>query len=313
MPYPYHAIPTVATWQSDSSVFWSIRSNDRLMVTIDNLVAAYHDPTLVAVQRETLFFLRSAILYWLKRINAVPRNTAPTGLNATNLPTTVKVSGSGGRTEAVRALHVIVNSELFTLFGVGSELALKTSLQATYGANNQGQAADQHWLMGAGHAAVSVYLTTAGAQRMYKLRFRDGIAWRWNVATNAYAVFDSTDNSESELNDRKVHFVMNKKGAIYAGFDKNAVWFKHSSLVGGEDSLAAGRMRVDNGVVTHVENDSGHYFPIHTHMVNLLNRLRVYAADLSHTSVRRMSDLHVFTAAEVIASPVAWPDGHVGW
>jgi hypothetical protein len=313
MPYPYHAIPTLATWQSDSSVFLSIRSRDRLMGTIDSLVAAYHDPTLVAVQRETLFYLRSAILYWLKRINATPKNTAPTGLNSSNLPATVKVSGAAGRTEAVRALHVIVTSELFTQFRVRSELALKTSLQTTYGATNHGLATDQQWLMGAGHAAMSVYLTTAGAQRMYKLRFRNGVAWRWKFATNNYAIFDSTDNTESETNDRKVHFVMNKKGAIYAGFDRNAIWFKHSSLVGGEDSLAAGRMRVDSGVVTHVENDSGHYHPVHTHMINLLNRLRVYAADVSRTSVRRMSDRQVFTAAQVLASPATWPDGHVGW
>ena len=112
---------------------------------------------------------------------------------------------------------------------------------------------------------MSIFLTDAGAQRQYKLRFRAGIAWRWNPPTTDYQIFDSTDNRESEINDQMVHFVMDEQGRIYSGFDKDAIWFKHSSLVGGADGLAAGRMKVENGVVTAIENDSGHYAPIHKH------------------------------------------------
>jgi hypothetical protein len=313
MPPPYYQIPTLGTWQSDSSVWYASRSSDHALTAIDNLVSAYHNPALGGMQAETLFYLRSAILFWLKRINVVPGNNAPTGLNSTNLPATAKVNGNASRAPALQHLLDVVNSELRTIFNASSDGGLRLQLMQTYGANNQGAVSDQQWLGNQGHAAVSVYLVGAGMQRKYKLRFRSGVAWRWNPVTNAYSVFDSTDNRESEINDQMVHFVMNQKGAIYAGFDKNAVWFKHSSLVGGEDALAAGRMKVQHGSITLIENDSGHYAPIFKHMLNVLHRLQMYGSDLTNTRVRRVSDKAVFTAAYMLASLTSWPDGKGGY
>lgn len=310
MPFPYQSIPTDAVWKSDSSAFFAIRANDRVLLTIDRLVAAYHQPALAGVQQETLFYLRSALLFWLKKVNAVPKNTAPTGLNATNLPTTVRFSGSTSREAAVHALLVIVNGKLRELTGVESDRALTDALMTAYGADNRGVASDQAWL--ARYANVSVFLTDEGIQRKYKLRFRAGIAWRWNPSTNSYGIFDSTDNAESESNDRMVHFVMDRRGRIYAGFDKDAIWFKHSSLVGGENALAAGRMQVTNGVITLIENDSGHYAPVHQHMRNLLHRLTLYGCDLDATEVRRISDKARFPALQVQTVPGSWPDGQMG-
>ena len=313
MPPPYVVIPQLADWQYDSSKWYASRADDHVLLTIDDLVSAYHNPALVAMQQDTLFYLRSALLFWMGKINAIPKNTAPTGLNSTNLPAQSKVSGAAARTPALQSLLNVVNSELRSAFGVGSDGALRLSLVNAYQATNGGVVADQHWLNGAGHAAVSVFLTDAGVQRMYKLRYRGGIAWRWNPVSNCYSVFDSTDNRESETNDMMVHFVMNLKGAIYAGFDKGAVWFKHSSLVGGEDALAAGRMKVEQGVVTFVQNDSGHFSPNLRHMLNLLNRLRLYGSSLTNTRVCRHSDRTVFTSQNMLAHPSSWPDGAVGF
>jgi hypothetical protein len=180
----------------------------------------------------------------------------------------------------------------------------------TYGADNHGREADADWL--SRHADVSIYLTNDGLRRKYKLRFREGIAWRWSAGANGYARFDSTDNSESETPDQKVHVVMDQRGRIYCGFDKDAIWFKHSSLVGGLDALAAGRMKVVAGVITEIENDSGHYHPNHVHMRNLLQRLQLYGADIARAAIVRNSDKKRFTAPAVLNSAGKWPDGQTG-
>lgn len=121
-------------------------------------------------------------------------------------------------------------------------------------------------------------------------------------------------NKESEGGvDQKCHFAMNKSGRIYIGFDDKALWFKHSSLLGGDDALAAGRMNVTQGKITTIDNDSGHYHPEVRHMVNLLQRLSIYGADLTHMTVRRMSDKTVYPAVAVLNKLTAWPDGTTGW
>lgn len=311
MPFPYQSIPTLSVWKSDSGVTFAIRSSDRVLQAIDGFVDAYHNPSLYAVRQETLFYLRLALLYWLKKLNAVPKNTPPTGLEATNLPNTARFAGNASRKGALTALLVIVNQELRDLVNVHSDAALADTLKAIYGADNHGVVSDQQWLHG--HADRSVFLTDEGTQRRYKLRFRDGIAWRWNPVQKGYTRFDSTDNSESETNDQMVHFVMDQRGRIYAGYyrDEHVIWFKHSSLVGGANAFAAGRMKVESGIVTFVENDSGHYQPGHQHMRNLLRRLQLYGAYVGNIAVRRVSDRTTFSAAAVLSSHTSWPDQQV--
>lgn len=308
MPFPYTEIPTLQVWQADSSVAFGVRASDPVLQVIDSLVAASRQPELQAVRQETLFYLRQALKFWLTKVNAVPKNQAPEGLTSANLPATAKFAGREGRDKAMAALLVVVNTELRGLLAVASDAGLNVALNDLYGAGNHGVASDRDWLDR--HADVSVFLTTEGLQRKYKLRFRAGVAWRW--VDDGYVRFDSTDNRESETNDQMVHFVMDQRGRIYAGFDKDAVWFKHSSLVGGRDAHAAGRMKIQSGQVTVVENDSGHYQPAHQHMRNLLRRLQLYGAPLVDTKVRRNSDKTVFTAPQMLTHQGAWPDGRDG-
>jgi hypothetical protein len=172
----YTDIPTLETWESDSSAVFAFRSSDQVLGTIDSLVAAYHDVNMATVQRETLYYLRSALLFWLGKINTVPKNIAPTGLNTTNLPTTPKVSGTDRRASAMTDLLGIVEVKLQAAFAVNSTNSLKLAMVAAYGATNHGVAADQDWLNKPGKDAVSTFLTDAGLQRMYKLRYRGGVA-----------------------------------------------------------------------------------------------------------------------------------------
>jgi hypothetical protein len=314
MPFPYADIPNLKTWQSDSSAYFAARSSDRVLQTIDELVAACNDATLVAAHPEFLFYLRGALRFWSNKVNKVPANKPPDNANPTNaLPTKAVFSGSEQRTRAIAELLSVVSRKLAEHHGLGSTTALEDTLFNTYGRPNHEQGNDDVFIQRyRDQEGVYVYLEEDGLRRKYKLRFRDGLAWRWYERNQNYARFDTTDNTESETNDRMTHFVMDRRGRIYAGFDKDVVWFKHSSLIGGQGTLAAGRMRADNGRISFVENDSGHYQPAHQQMRNLLERLQLYGANTTNTQIRRLSDKTVFQASAVKASSGAWPDGRTG-
>lgn len=311
MPFPYADIPSLATWQSDSSDYFPQRANDRVLKTIDDLVSAYNDGPNIHSRPEVLFYLRSALLFWSQKVNVVPKNTAPHNANPQNaLPSTAKFSGNQQGAPAIQQLLAIVSTKLVDHHGVNSPDALGDTLFGIYSKPNDDQANDTKILMRCRKENLTyVYLEEDGLRRKYKLRFRDGIVWRWYDWKSEYAHFDTTDNNESQMRDQMTHFVMDRRGRLYAGFDMSVKWFKHSSLIGGQGTLAAGRLGAQDGKITRIQNDSGHYEPGHQQMRNLLERLHLYGADLSHSVVIRHFDKKQFNAGDVRASRGGWPDG----
>jgi hypothetical protein len=311
MSYPYKAIPSLNTWTSDSSVMFAFRSSDRVLVVVDNLVAAFHDDKLKSSRPEILFHLRQALRFWIKKVNVKHNNKPPDNHKAEALPSARVFVGEDGRLEAMEALLAVADQLLSKHFDAVNDEQLVEALVENYGSKNHEAEKDENFLEKYGDKVdVSMtYLRADGAKRKYKLRFRGGKAWRWKPVPDDYVIFDSTDNTESEIYDQLVHFVMDDRGRIYAGFEMHTDWFKHSSLVGGGAAFSAGRMKVVKGVVTHVVNDSGHYQPDHRHMRNLVQRLVLYGANISNTTVRRLSDKKVFTAEKVRSTLSSWPDG----
>ena len=315
----YADIPTAQKFEDDSSVFFALRSSDKTIGQIDRLLADYQGAS-VTDKVDILYYLYLATKFWRKNIGAALKNTLPTGLTdpGNTLPSTGKVSGSEKRGDAVSALNAIVEEKLLKNFRIHDISALPDELAETYGCTNHEIANDQLWMRkyGADPAVTTVFLTDDGMRRRYKLRFRSGLAYRWKDASDTssgYVKFDTNDNTEAEIDDKLCHFAMDRRGRIYIGFNKRAEWFKHSSLLGGEDALAAGRMKVDQGKVSFVANDSGHYQPEARHMVNLLQRLSIYGADLTNMTIQRMSDKARFPAVDVLNKISAWPDGQTGW
>ncbi|MFN7995045.1 MAG: hypothetical protein U0Q18_15665 [Bryobacteraceae bacterium] len=314
MPFPYADIPSLVTWQSDSTEYFPSRPTDRVLKAVDDLVAAYNDLNAGGSGPEILFYLRSALVFWAKKVNVVPKNTPPDGVRPLNaLPRTAVFSGSDQGNRAIAELLAIVTKKLVEHHSLNSPDALDGALFNTYSKPNEDEANDTKYLKRCREQGLSyVYLEEDGLRRKYKLRFRDGIAWRWYDRTSEYAHFDTTDNTESQMRDKMTHFVMDRRGRLYAGFDLSVKWFKHSSLIGGQGTLAAGRLGAQDGRITRIENDSGHYEPGHQQMRNLLERLHLYGADLSHAVILRHMDKHEFSAAEVRASRGQWPDGQYG-
>lgn len=315
MPFPYEDIPSSAMWQSDSSTDFPDRSSDRVVQVIDDLVSAYNEVGNRDHGPEILFYLRSALVFWSKKVNLIPKNKAPDNTKPTNvLPTTAVFTGRVEGSKSVVELLTIVSKKLMDHHSLNSSEALDDTLFTTYNKPNDDIRNDTKVLNtfpNLGHTFV--YLEEDGLRRKYKLRFRDGIAWRWYGGKSEYAHFDTTDNTESQMKDKMTHFVMDRRGRVYAGFDLSVKWFKHSSLIGGQATLAAGRLGAENGKIIRVQNDSGHYEPGHQQMRNFLERLHLYGVDLSRTVVVRHLDRREFTAAEVRASRGQWPDGQFGY
>lgn len=78
-------------------------------------------------------------------------------------------------------------------------------------------------------------------------------------------------------------FVMDARGDFYAAdsvLKQDGFWTHHSSLGRGEAILGAGLMKVENGRLTHLSQQSGHYRPTPAQMVNVLQKLDQLGVDL---------------------------------
>lgn len=327
MSIPYDSFPAYDVWESDSTASgWGLsswRASDSVLGGIDALVKHYNDPNYHDVRIETLFYLIGATGFWLAKLNKTPANRgeARDAITGHGLPTTKKVEGSDQRRSAMSALKLIAGELLMAQTHSDTAAAAIASLEPVLGKTSHGvgsaalAGSDLNQIQKVlAVGEVAIFLQQAHLQRRYKLRFRNGAAWRWDPDAGDNAVYDTTDNRESESNDRKTHFVMNTRGHIFAGFNKQAFWFKHSSLIGGANAYSAGRMIVEAGKVTHIENDSGHYHPGIQQMRNLLQRLRLYGRSIDAIAVRRIQPgpVATFTGAQIVASKASWPDGVAG-
>ena len=319
MTIPYAAFPTCATWETDSTVsgfgYSTWRMSDAVLEVIDELVKQYNDPNRQDVRIETLFHLQAATQFWLTKLNKVSANRGEPQDNITGagLPTAKKVDGHVVRTAAMTALRSIACYLLVQQMGAGDIADALERLEQLYsskssGGNASSPGSDALEIVRMGTVGrVTVFLDKAYLQRRYKLRFCNGVAWRWNQTTQCNTIFDTTDNVESEMGGQKTHFVMDTRGRIYAGFNKQ-VWFKHSSFIGGANAYSAGRIKIVNGKIVHIENHSGHYAPALQQMRNVLHRLRLYGCRVDDIVVQRHSH-GLFTGAQILVTRTTWPDG----
>lgn len=316
---PYTTIPSKATFELNSRVVFAFRSSDVAIVQMDALLEIYATKASTNDKARIAFHLLNATRFWLAKVDQTPANQAPSGdtvlgeapsFSVVGLPSTVKLAGSPRRRTAVRDLHDIVVTKLRQWLALAPHDNLDDFLWSRFGLNNRGLVADNHWLGSHPHDLVTTaHFTDPGQQKRYKLRFRDGLAYRYMPGSGQYELFDTRGNADSEINDQMTHFVMDRSGRIYAGFDKMVVWFKHSSLVGGRDAFGAGRMQVVDGTVTVIENDSGHYHPDRFHITNVLLRLQLYGQDLSGTRILRHGTTDAYDATDLLEDPsaVSWP------
>ena len=75
-------------------------------------------------------------------------------------------------------------------------------------------------------------------------------------------------------------FVLSLSNELYVG-----PWQYHSFPMAGGDVLCAGTIQIQNGTVTHIKNDSGHYKPVDVSLVKLLQHLQMNGVDPAKVTV----------------------------
>jgi len=81
-------------------------------------------------------------------------------------------------------------------------------------------------------------------------------------------------------------FVMDEYGNILLWNQDRSRAIKHSTLMGGRPVAGSGQTKIENGVISWINNDSGHYHPSKAHLDQVVEELKKRGADFS-------SDFHV--------------------
>jgi hypothetical protein len=122
--------------------------------------------------------------------------------------------------------------------------------------------------------------------KVLKLSFRAGLAHRKNVVDGVVQLelYDTKKSGDAiEVLETSL-FVMDGRGRIYVhGKEEGLKSLKHSSFLQGSPTKAAGTMQWDNGRLTIITNQSGHYKPGLRQMLTVLERLQAYQVNLSNT------------------------------
>lgn len=314
----YQDIPTVRAWEADlqqalgrpldaPGVVGPL-SRDHVLHAIHDLLAQYDsirdaDPERAAFRRHLIaVYLYEATSYWLQKGNRIPKLSIP---GTAPGPRFVAGLGphEGAPVEALRDVSRSAVRAIYEYIDRDEQERIREAVMTGVGLENTQADEDE---IKRGDPQV-VWLTTAAARLRYKLRFRNGLAYRMeqpHLGLDLTISLFSTTRDESEHGDGLTHFVMDAHGHIYCGYDKNkgrAFKFFHSSLVDGKPTLAAGMMRVERGQVRSIVNASGHYKPEGRHMAILLQRLRLYGVDLAQVQLHKHdAPQQVYDARQVL-------------
>jgi hypothetical protein len=138
------------------------------------------------------------------------------------------------------------------------------------------------------------WYSTALEQKMCKLSFRMGKAYRWSFSQDGQGtkeglnLYDTVGFHDAHMSEYNASlYVMNAKGHILVQGWENGKDLKHSSLMGGAGVLCAGTIRINQGQVIWLTGKSGHYLPTVRNIASLLERLSQYQVDLRNVKVFR--------------------------
>jgi hypothetical protein len=269
---PYQYFPSLAQWKSDSSVALAVRHNDIILARIDMLVEVCE--SLPRQRKTTLCDLYFTLDYWLQWV----------GKNS---------NMEKGRQKAVHALYVYVVSELCLIFRCTVNV-LPRELEYMFGRE----------LTATG---ITVDLDHKKAKYLerkdidkFRLWFRNGMVYTWNwwetsnskpqrVLANSSRTYNVDAVVRSEGRTPNVNygpFIMtmgrNFYMALHSPGEANKFnGFYHSSYLAGEPVMGAGSMLIVNGKIHRIRSDSGHYKPIDTNVVSVLQALRMLGYPLN--------------------------------
>jgi len=154
-----------------------------------------------------------------------------------------------------------------------------------------------------------VYLTDAEALA-YRIHIEGGKLYYRDTVTNALTAFDTTKKEWTKAGGNSCHlgcelnydkskkekpkgvsgFCMTLNRSLYAFRhslkDQPGGAFYHSSYTGGSDVICTGCLTVVNGVLTYLNNFSGHYRPTPTQLQLVVDHLRAFGVPLANVKVQ---------------------------
>ena len=129
------------------------------------------------------------------------------------------------------------------------------------------------------------YLGSSALRAPYMLRVEHG------RLVDAHGLPLNASEGDVRLGKSAALYVLEPAGEVLITLDGR---HRHSSLVAGGAVLAAGELRICDGILTHLDNCSGHYQPAASSLDVVLERFRELGANVDRTRIVR----HDFDAAE---------------
>lgn len=290
MAVVYEKLPTMHQFKKDSSIFLADRSKDKVLLTIDMLLNTY------AVRQEsgggnyarveqqfTLAQLYFTCDYWLKIVDGGKRYLESANMNA-------------GRRPVIYELYKCVVNTLLKRTGVHLS-KLPDWLMQTFGRGMSGTAVQTDI---DGHAIH----VCAEDLHWYRLHFMSGLAYqhKWWENSTEFVHADSRYSLMARGADERANaegcsgyvLGMNQDFYLAPHFVKEpsrkdrlkTESFYHSSYLGGRPVLCAGTIRIDSGQVRLITNESGHYRPTESHLLQAVNILNLMGARMDTLNVR---------------------------
>jgi len=284
----YTDIPKDNQWQQDTQPGLTPRANDRILRSIDELISEANktkDKAVITYLKTQLFFATDT---WLRLEKEGDENVDP------------------ARYPPVYALFKYVVEELCKLWNVTVNV-LPQKIEEKFGKeiSKYGRDKDKELTYDPKKPLPKVkYLTRLEAKK-YELVFLEDqrayqYTWwdpekmeKWELiladSSRSPGLKDGPAKEPVFLNDLCGYSMsMDRRfyvGPHRAGFDGPYSNFYHSSYLAGQTVLCAGEIKIKNGFITEVTDDSGHYQPSLTHLVNVLEALRMYGVDVSNIDV----------------------------
>jgi hypothetical protein len=284
----YTAIPKDNQWQEDTKAGLDQRANDRILLSIDKFIYEANktnNKAVITYLKTQLFFTTDT---WLRLEKKGAENIDP----ARYLP--------------VYALFKYIAGQLCKLWDVTVNV-LPQKIEEKFGQeiSTYGRNKDKELTYDPQKPLPKVkYLTRLEAKK-YELVFGNDrrayqYAWwdpemmeKWELVPADSSRSPGLKDGPAELpvfTNNLCGYSMSMDRRFYigphrAGFDGASSNFYHSSYLAGQTVLCAGEMKIINGIITEVTNDSGHYQPSLTHLVNVLETLSMYGVDVINIDV----------------------------
>jgi len=268
----YTELPSLEKWKADTQDGrvggWA---NEPMMRTIDELIQG-----LKAAKNEAKLYLLGQLFFattaWVNNYKMSKK--------------TVMVDQHLSDRKAVLSMNLYAGKELARLLkcGLGN---LASRLQRIYGVEM---------------SPHGVSTDKARVQRRYLPAAQRKIRRVFFQAQRAYLFYQDAFHPLNKLTGKGYGCVLSMSNALYCGMLGSRALSYHSFFMGGRPVRCAGDMWFNQGRITKITNGSGHYKPVDTAVVKLLNYLRMHGIGPSTITVETFA--FVDKDGEIVADTV---------